>query len=326
MDTPKIHHAGSRMPLPETSVPSSIRDVGVVGLGRMGHAFAQNLLADGYQVIAHYRDARRVQDLPIEAARATTRLADLAACDVIIISLPDDASLAEVALSSTGLAAILAPGAVHLSMSTVSPALSRRLAQAHAGRGQGFVAAPVLGNPDAARARRLFVLAGGPRQAIERARPVLESLGQRVFVIDEDAGEASLMKLACNTLTAATLQTMGEVLALLRRSGIDPHRALDVFTGSMFDGRVHTIYGGKIADGQYSPPGMTAPLALKDLRLALAEAEESAVPMPVASIVHDRLLAMIARGWTGLDWSALGLLAASEAGLDATSATTGQQR
>jgi 3-hydroxyisobutyrate dehydrogenase-like beta-hydroxyacid dehydrogenase len=326
MDTPTVHPAiqpaenpGNPTPfsLPRKSASTSIRLVGLVGLGRMGHAFAEKLLADGYRIIAYNRDGKRARDLQFDGARAAVRLEDLASCDIVVSSLPDDAALAAVALSPGGLTSILAPGAVHISTSTVSPALSRRLAEAHAGHGQGFVAAPVLGNPDAARARRLYVLAGGAPDAIERARPVLESFGQRVFVIGEDAGAASLVKLAGNTLTAATLESMGEVLALLRKAGIDPHLAFDVFTGSLFDGRVHKVYGAKIVEAQYSPPGMTAPLALKDLRLALAEAEQLAVPMPVAGLVHDRLVTMVARGWAELDWSALGLLAASEAGLDA---------
>jgi 3-hydroxyisobutyrate dehydrogenase-like beta-hydroxyacid dehydrogenase len=111
---------------------------------------------------------------------------------------------------------------------------------------------------------------------------------------------------------------MGEVFALLRKAGIDPHLAFDVFTGSLFDGRVHKTYGGKIVDARYDPPGMTVPLAVKDMRLALAEAEQLAVPMSVASVVHDRLVAAVARGWAGLDWSALGLLAAADAGLGDT--------
>jgi 3-hydroxyisobutyrate dehydrogenase-like beta-hydroxyacid dehydrogenase len=325
MDTPTVRPAAqpagnsgnqTHVSLAQKSAPTSIRSVGIVGLGRMGHAFAQNLLSDGYKIIAYNRNRKRVRDLVFDGARAAAGLEDLASCDIVVSSLTDDAALAEVVLSPGGLASILTPGCIHVSMSTVSPALSRRIDKAHAARGQGFVAAPVLGNPDAARARRLFVLAGGARDAIERARPVLESLGQRVFVVGDDAGAASLVKLAGNTLTAATLESMGEVLALLRKSGIDPHLAYDVFTGSLFDGRVHKVYGSKIVEGQYSPPGMTAPLALKDLRLALAEADQLAVPMPVAGLVHDRLVTMVTRGWTELDWSALGLLAASEAGLE----------
>jgi len=298
-----------------------IRCIGVVGLGHMGEEFAQNLLSDGYQVIVEDRDAERAQALEPHGARVAARLADLAPCDAVITSLPNDEVLASVALPPDGLAAILTPGSIHISMSTVSPGVSRRLADMHAAHGQGFVAAPVLGNPDLAHARKLFVIAGGRHEAVARARPILERLGQHVFVMGDDAGAASLMKLAGNTLTAMTLQGMGEVLALLRKSGIDPHLAFDVLTGSLFDGHVHKTYGGKIVEGHYSPPGMTAPLAVKDLRLALAEAEHQAVPMPVASLVHDRLVGVVARGWGGLDWSALGLLAAAEAGLDVASVT-----
>src|SRR5271166_532201 len=126
----------------------------------------------------------------------------------------------------------------------------------------------------------------------------------------------NLVKLAANVLTATTLECMGEVLALMRKGGVDAHLAFDVLTNSLFDSRIHKSYGEKIVEGRYSPPGMTAPLAVKDLRLALAEAEREAVPMPAASLVHDRLVAMVARGWAELDWSALGLLAAVDAGLD----------
>jgi 3-hydroxyisobutyrate dehydrogenase-like beta-hydroxyacid dehydrogenase len=301
---------------------AAVRSVGVVGLGRMGQAFAQNLLSARYRIVAYDRDEQRAQALQEGGAHAAKRLGDLAACDLVITALPDDSTLETVALGPEGLTAILAPGAVHVAMGTISPGLSRQLASAHVERGQGFVAAPVLGNPDLARARRLFVLAGGAPQAVARARLVLERLGQRVFVIGDDPGQASLVKLAGNVLTAATLQSMGEVFALLRKAGIDPHLAFDVFTGSLFDGRVHKTYGGKIVDERYDPPGMTAPLAVKDLRLALAEAEKLAVPMSVASVVHDRLVAAVARGLGGLDWSALGLLAAADAGLGDTAPAT----
>ena len=160
------------------------------------------------------------------------------------------------------------------------------------------------------------MLAAGPSSALEKVRPLLERLGQRLFVIGADAALANLFKLAANVLTATTLECMGEVLALLRKGGVDRHLAYDVLTNSLFDSRVHKTYGGKIVEERYSPPGMAAPLAIKDLRLALAEAEHTAVPMPAASLVHDRLVAMVARGWAELDWSALGLLAAVDAGLN----------
>ncbi len=291
----------------------AIKRVGVVGLGHMGHAFAVNLLQDGYQVLACDRDAERARAL--SGARAVAELADLASCDVVLTSLPNDDALAAVALGAGGLVAALAPGAVHISMSTVSPGISRRVAEAHARRKQDYVAAPVLGNPDFARERKLFVLAAGSRAALEKVRPLLQRLGQHLFVIGEDPGLANLMKLGANTLIATTLECMGEVLALLQKGGIGGRLAFDVLTNSLFDSRVHKSYGGKIVEGRFSPAGMAVPLATKDLRLALAEAEHTAVPMPAASLVHDRLVAMAARGWSDLDWSALGLLAEAEAGL-----------
>jgi 3-hydroxyisobutyrate dehydrogenase-like beta-hydroxyacid dehydrogenase len=264
-------------------------------------------------VSVYDRDPKR--EATLTGATAAAQLADIAACDAVLTSLPDDDALAAVALGPEGLAGILAPHAVHVSTSTVSPNVSRRIAEEHARHGQGYITAPVLGNPDFARERKLFVLAAGPPAALEKVRPLLERLGQRLFVIGEDAALANLMKLAANVLTATTLECMGEVLALLGKGGIDRHLAYDVLTNSLFDSRIHKAYGGKIVEGRYSPPGMTVPLATKDLRLALAEAEHSAVPMPAASLVHDRLVAMAARGWSALDWSALGLLAAVDAGI-----------
>jgi 3-hydroxyisobutyrate dehydrogenase-like beta-hydroxyacid dehydrogenase len=293
---------------------SAIKSVGVVGLGHMGHAFAVNLVEDGHQVVVYDRDPERTA--AVSGARAAAQLTDLAVCDVVVTSLPDDDALATVALGPLGLAGILAPNAVHISTSTVSPTMSRRVAEEHARYRQGYVAAPVLGNPDFAQKRELFVLAAGLPSAMEKVRSLLERLCQRLFVIGEDAALANLVKLAANVLTATTLECMGEVLALLRKGGVEGHVGFDVLTNSLFDSRVHKTYGGKIVEGHYSPPGMAVPLAIKDLRLALAEAEHLAVPMPAASLVHDRLVAMMARGWAGLDWSALGLLAAVDAGLE----------
>ena len=298
----------------QTATGFVIRHIGVVGLGHMGHAFAVNLIEDGHEVFVYDRDPNRAATLA--GGQPAAGLADLAGCDVVLTSLPDDDALAAVVLGPEGLANMLSPNSVHISTSTVSPTMSRCVAEEHARHRQDYVAAPVLGNPDFARERKLFVLAAGPHSALEKVGPLLERLGQRLFVIGEDAALANLMKLAANVLTATTLECMGEVLALLRKGGLDGHLAYDVLTNSLFDSRVHKTYGGKIVEGRYSPPGMVVPLATKDLRLALAEAEHSAVPMPAASLVHDRLVAMAARGWSELDWSALGLLAAIDAGLN----------
>jgi 3-hydroxyisobutyrate dehydrogenase-like beta-hydroxyacid dehydrogenase len=205
-------------------------------------------------------------------------------------------------------------------MSTISTSAASELAAEHLKSGQGYVAAPVFGNPDAAKARQLFIIAAGTPADVERCRPILDLLGQQIFAVGSEPATANLIKLVGNVMGAVTLEILGEVLALARKRGLDPDRLLEIMTGTMFGGRAHKIYGGKIVAQTYARGGFVFPLALKDIRLALAEAEAADVPMPSVSVVRDRLIAGIARGYSELDWSALGLLAAEEAGLQPESA------
>lgn len=294
--------------------PAATR-AGVIGLGRMGYVFAKLLMAGEVHVLAYDRNHERVQMIAKEGATAAADLADFAGCDLVLTSLPDDDVVRAVVLSDSGLASVMRPGSVHLSASTIGVAFCQELDAEHRKRGQVLVAMPVLGNPDLAAQRGLFLLLGGPEDVITRYRPVIDLLGQRSFHVGEAPWLANTMKLAGNMLTAATLQSMGEAFAFLAKAGIPPERAQEILTGSLFDGRVHKAYGGKIVERHYSPAGMTVPLAAKDLRLLLAEAERNQVPLPLASLLHDRLVAVEARGWADLDWSALGKLAAFEAGI-----------
>ena len=199
-------------------------------------------------------------------------------------------------------------------MSTISTAAASQLTSEHGNSGQGYVAAPVFGNPDAAKARQLFIVAAGAPADVERCRPLLDSLGQRTFVIGADPAQANLIKLLGNMMTATTLEMLGEAVAVIRKRGLDPKPFLDILTSTMFGGRAHKIYGDKIVRQAYAP-GFLMPLAFKDVRLALAEAEKAGTPMPSVGVVRDRMIAGIARGYGDLDWSALGLIAADEAEL-----------
>ena len=147
-----------------------INRVGVVGLGHMGHAFAVNLVEDGHQVVVYDRDPERTTALRASGASSAAHLNELAGCDVVLTSLPDDDALAAVALGPSGLVGILSPTAAHISTSTVSPTLSRSIAEAHARHRQDYIAAPVLGNPDFARDRKLVVLAAGGVSPIAKRR------------------------------------------------------------------------------------------------------------------------------------------------------------
>jgi 3-hydroxyisobutyrate dehydrogenase-like beta-hydroxyacid dehydrogenase len=294
-------------------------EIGFVGLGHMGTAMAGNLAAAGRRVIAFVRRPEQMGRLVALGLRPTTDITKLFDCQVVISMLPDDDAVRDVVfgradLGIEGLASGLMPGAIHLSMSTISTATASQLASEHARHGQGYVAAPVFGNPDAAKARQLFIVAAGAPVDVERCRPLLDNLGQQTFVIGTDPGQANLVKLLGNMMTATALEVLGEAVALVRKRGYEPKAFIDILTSTMFGGRVHRVYGDKIVAQRYAP-GFVMPLALKDVRLALAEAENVSVPMPSVSVVRDRLITGIARGYGDLDWTALGLIAAEEAGL-----------
>ncbi|KAA8384250.1 NAD(P)-dependent oxidoreductase [Acetobacter tropicalis] len=289
--------------------------IGVVGLGRMGSNFAQNMLESGFQVVVYDRNPPRVAALVTVGAQGASVLSDLASCEIILTALSDDQAMIAVCDGPHGLLASMGAGAVHVSTGTISPEAAEALERKHEACGQAFVSAPVLGNPDLARQRLIFVLAAGKMSAMKKVMPILEALSQKICVIAEQPEKANILKLAANVLTALTMQGMGEVLVLLRKSGFNERDVFEVLTGTLFDSRVHKGYGGKIMQKHYLPAGMTLPLAVKDLRLALLQAEKVQAVMPTAAIVHDRLVGMCAQGWENLDWSALGLLTARDSGL-----------
>jgi 3-hydroxyisobutyrate dehydrogenase-like beta-hydroxyacid dehydrogenase len=280
--------------------------VGFVGLGNMGSAMARNLVKAGHAVTVYNRTRARAE----EFANIAGSLAEAAAGDVVITMLADDHAVEEQKLVKA-----MRQGAIHVSMSTISPALSERLGQAHAQAGQSYVAAPVLGRPEAAAEAKLFILAAGSANALATCRPLFDVLGQRTFILGEDLSAANVVKLSCNFLLAAAIESLAEAFAWIRKSGIDPQIYLELLTTTLFTAPVYKTYGRLIAEEAYTPAGFRMPLGLKDIRLALAAAETSAVPLPMASLVHDNMVSALALGFQNLDWSALGRVAAMRAGL-----------
>jgi 3-hydroxyisobutyrate dehydrogenase-like beta-hydroxyacid dehydrogenase len=301
------------------SRPPAQGEIGFVGLGQMGTAMAANLASAGRRVIAYVRRPAQQGKLTALGLMPTTNIADLFDCEIVISMLPDDTAVREIvfgreAVGLDGLAQGLRPGAIHLSMSTISTAAASELASEHALDGQGYVAAPVFGNPDAAKALQLYIVAAGAPADVERCRPLFDNLGQQTFVVGSDPAEANLIKLLGNMMTATALEMLGEIIAVFRKRGLDAAPFLNILTSTMFGGRAHKIYSAKILAERYAP-GFRLPLALKDVRLALAEADTVGVPMPSVEVVRDRMTTGIARGYGDLDWTALGLIAAEEAGL-----------
>src|SRR6267143_619531 len=243
-----------------TGVQTCALPICFVGLGHMGTAMAANLASKGRRVIAYVRRREQIGRLEALGLRPTTDIGDLLDCEVVISMLPDDDAVREIVfgrgdIDLDGLAAGMMPGAIHLSMSTISTAAASLLASAHARNGQGYVAAPVFGNPDAAKARQLFIVAAGRSADIVRCQPILDNLGQRTFVIGADPQDANLVKLLGNMMSATALEMLGEVVAVVRKRGLDPQPFIDIMTSTMFGGRAHKIYGDKIASITGRPPG-----------------------------------------------------------------------
>ncbi len=290
--------------------------VGVVGLGGMGSGIANRLLDQGQQVAVWNRTASAANALVARGARRASSPADAAAQDgVVITMLANDAAVEAVTGGEHGVLGRLGPQGVHVSMSTISPTLARTLAERHAARGSQFVAAPVFGRPDAAAAGKLWILHSGAAAAKARARPVLEAIGQGVVDIGEAPDAAPTGKVAGNFMIAAALEAMGEAFALLEKSGVDRRIWHGLMAQSLFACPIYANYGRFILDQAFSPPGFKLTLGAKDVGLALAAGQEKQVPMPFASTLRDRFLAAMAQGRSDLDWTAIALGAAADAGL-----------
>jgi len=289
-------------------------EIGFIGLGNMGSGMAANLLGAGHTVIAYNRSQDKVDALAARGAAPARSVADAAAADVVFTMLANDEAVEAVTFGDGGVLQSLNSGGIHVSSSTISVALCERLTTAHADAGQGFVAAPVFGRPDAAEAAKLFVVAAGAPTLVDAVAPILDAIGQRTFVVSDQPKAASLVKLTGNFLIASVVESLGEAMALVAKGGVDKHQYLELLTSTLFGAPVYKTYGGLIADQQFQPPGFAAPLGQKDIRLVLAAAEDLNVPLPIASLLRDRFLTLLANGGADLDWSALGVLPAWEAG------------
>lgn len=287
--------------------------VGFIGLGHMGSSMAMSLLRAGHDVTVYNRTPQKAQALVSQGAHAAATVADACRGDAVITMLADDSAVKGVAFASDGVITSVRGGTIHISMSTISVVLADALAAAHAKAGQRFVAAPVFGRPDAAAAGKLFVVAAGEGDSVDACMPLFQALGQSTFRLGDKPSSANLVKLSGNFLLASLIEALGEAMALVGKAGIDRRQYLDFLTSTLFPAPTYKTYGTLIADGHFRPAAFAAPLGFKDIRLTIAAAEQLLVPLPLASLVHDRFVRLLAQGGEDLDWSGIGRLAAQDA-------------
>lgn len=290
--------------------------IGFIGLGNMGLPMARNLLKAGFELRVYNRSPKRAEPLVAQGAQQVFHPGDVVEPDGIVVTMvANDDALEQVAVGEDGLVERLGSNGIHLAMSTVSPATARKLADLHARHGSMYVAAPVLGRPEAAAAQQLWICVSGARTAKERVHHVLQALGQGIFDFGEEPGAANVVKLANNFLIAAAMEAIAEALTLAEKNGVDRSQVIELIGQTGFACPIYQNYGKAIAHKRYAPPGFNLSLGLKDVGLVLQTANEVMMPMPFASLLHDRLMASVAKGRGDMDWSALALGVSEDAGM-----------
>ncbi|AZB41067.1 NAD(P)-dependent oxidoreductase [Bacillus sp. FJAT-42376] len=293
------------------------KEIGFIGLGNMGEPMVMNLLKAGFRVKVYNRTPEKAKAVVEAGAEQVEKAADTVSADGIVITMvANDKALEDIVLGEDGIGRKLGEGGIHLSMSTVSPETSRKLSEVHAKHNSAYVASPVFGRPDAAAAQKLFVLSSGPIEARERIKPIQEAVGQRIFDLGDEPGNANVIKLGGNFMIMAAMEAMAESFNLAEKNGIDRELAAEVYSSTLFDCTVYNGYGSMIAKRQFEPAGFQLALGLKDCNLVLQEANAAKAPMPLASLLHDSLLASAAKGRENQDWTALTRIASENAGLE----------
>lgn len=290
--------------------------IGFIGMGQMGAAMAGNLVRAGHELAVWNRSAQKCG--PLVAAGALLAASPREAAggkSVVITMLADDAALEGVLAGEDGLLAGLAPGALHVSMSTIAVATADQLAARHAARDQRYVSAPVFGRPEAAAAAKLYVVAAGDPADLASAAPLFAAIGQRVFFVGRVASNANLVKLCGNFAILSTIETMAEAMALAEKGGVPKAKLLEVLLGTLFDAPVFRNYGAILVEQRFRPAGFAAPLGLKDMRLVGQAAEALRVPMPTLGVLWDHLLGTLANEGEDIDWSGIGRTVAKSGGL-----------
>lgn len=291
--------------------------LGFIGLGHMGLAMAKNLIAAGYHLQVYNRTIAKADELdPSAVTKCQTPAAAADDVQIIISMLSDDAAVEEVTVGKDGLLRTLPKNGVHISMSTISPGISQKLAKLHTQAGSSYIASPVFGRPESAAIKKLWICISGDKSAKDIARPVLQQLGQGIYDFGEDPGGANVVKITGNFMLFASVEIMAEAFTLTEKHGLDRGAVADFFGSTLFNAPVYQNYGKLIANKQYEPVGFKAKLGYKDVSLALTLAQQSKTPMPIVSVVHNRMLSAVAKGWGERDCAeALGRGVSEDAGV-----------
>src|SRR5271157_5841737 len=277
--------------------------IGFLGLGKMGTPMARRLIAAGHELSVWNRSEARTEPLLREGAiaAATPAEAELGA-EAVLTMLFDDAAHEAVLFGPEGVLAALRPGALHVSLSTISVALSERLTAEHARRGHAFVAAPVFGRPNVAEEGRLWIVVAGADDAVARARPALEPMSRGLSVVGKEPRQAHALKLGGNFLISAMIHTLGESFVYAEAQGIAPAAFLETVNSALFQSPLYAAYGNVMLHPP-EHPGATIELGAKDLRLLREAAASRRTNLSLADNLAEIFAQARQSGLGGEDWA-----------------------
>lgn len=288
--------------------------LGYLGIGLMGEPMVANLLADGHEVTVWNRSPDKTAGLVALGAKAAATPAQAAAHGVVLSCLADDQAL-DAVFADGSVVAALGPDGVHVSISTISAACATRLAATHAAAGVHYVAAPIIGRPDAVRARVPSFLTAGPLAAKERVKPILEKLSRRIFDFGSEASAANVAKINFNFMIATTIEALSETFAVVEQHGIDAKDFYEMVIGTAFGCPIFENYGRQLSQHGWDTVGFKLALGLKDVRLAQATAAAVGARMRLGELLEARFSEAVAHGHGDKDWTAIALDVRAEAGL-----------
>jgi 3-hydroxyisobutyrate dehydrogenase-like beta-hydroxyacid dehydrogenase len=285
-------------------------NIGFIGLGNLGSPIAENILKKQSQLFVYNRTAGKAQALVEKGATMCNTIKELSErCDVVFSMMSDDAALNDVTMGKEGIAENLKEGGVHVVMSTILPATATRLAEKHKRHYSYYIAAPVMGRPEAARAGKLNFLVAGEATVVERIKPLLaDAGGAGVWEFGAEPATANIAKLCSNFLIVSAIESMAEGINLAKKSGLDATAWLHMLTQTLFAAPIYVNYGNILLKQMFQPAGFSLRLGLKDVNLVLEQSGSVNAQMPIGKLMQQRFSECVANGMGEYDWTAVALM------------------
>lgn len=278
--------------------------IGFIGLGLMGKPMAKNLMAAGYDLVVHNKPPQNAEDLGREGATVAKSAREVAEqSDIIITMLPDSPDVRVVVAGAGGVLEGIRPGALLVDMSSISPVVTRELAEQVQAKGASMLDAPVSGGDVGAIQGTLSIMVGGDEADFERARPLFEVMGKTIVHVG-GTGAGQVTKAANQVVVGITIAAVSEALLLGAKGGVAPEKILDVLGGGLAGNKVMEVKREKFLTHNFTP-GFRAELHHKDMGIAMSAAREYGLVLPLTAIVDQLFLAMRKKGWGAEDHSGL---------------------